>query len=388
MKPIVLIPARMASTRLPGKPLADIAGVPMIVRVWRQAVAAEIGPVVVAAAEREIADAIEAAGGRAVLTAPDLPSGSDRIFAALKTVDPAGRHDVVVNLQGDLPALDPAYIESVVDLSVPTGADIATLAAEIDDPADCDNPNVVKPVVVVGRGRRRGPRALFHARARAVGRRPAVSSCRHLCVHARRAGALRRLAAVAAGNAREARTIARAGSGHEHRGGARGQRAAQRRYSGRSRKSARSILERDEHDCIARQARRLPGRAGRLRQSRRARGAAACDAVPRPTFEDAADAVRSGETDLCIIPVENSLHGPHRRHPSSAARRRPAHRRRAFPAHPASIARLQGRKARRPEDACSARARRSANAARSSASSSSRLRTGTTRRAPRATSPN
>src|SRR5215471_17112460 len=104
MNPIVLIPARMASTRLPGKPLADIAGVPMIVLVWRQAMAASIGPVVVAAAEREIAAAVESAGGRAVLTEPDLPSGSDRIFAALNTVDPGRSHDVVVNLQGDLPA--------------------------------------------------------------------------------------------------------------------------------------------------------------------------------------------------------------------------------------------------------------------------------------------
>ena len=88
MNPILLIPARMASTRLPGKPLADIAGRPMIVRVWEQAMAAGLGPVVVAAAEPEIVAAVEAAGGRAVLTDPDLPSGSDRIFAALQTVDP------------------------------------------------------------------------------------------------------------------------------------------------------------------------------------------------------------------------------------------------------------------------------------------------------------
>src|SRR5690242_4041671 len=105
MKPIVLIPARMASTRLPGKPLADIGGVPMIVRVWSQAMAAGIGPVVVAAAEGEIADAVEKAGGQAVLTHPDLPSGSDRIHAALAGLDPGGKYDTVINLQGDLPAL-------------------------------------------------------------------------------------------------------------------------------------------------------------------------------------------------------------------------------------------------------------------------------------------
>lgn len=164
MKPIVLIPARMASTRLPGKPLADIAGLPMIVRVWQQAVAAGVGPVLVAAAEPEIVDAIEAAGGRAVLTAPDLPSGSDRIFAALEAVDPACQHDVVVNLQGDLPALDPSYVRAVVEALA--GADIATLAAEIGDPADLGNPNVVKPVVAWEADGRKG-RALYFTRARA-----------------------------------------------------------------------------------------------------------------------------------------------------------------------------------------------------------------------------
>src|SRR5476651_176162 len=99
MNPILLIPARMASTRLPGKPLADIAGEPMIVRVWRQAVAAGIGPVLVAAAEPEIVAAIETVGGKAMLTDPDLPSGSDRIFQALQKTDPNGGFDTVVNLQ-------------------------------------------------------------------------------------------------------------------------------------------------------------------------------------------------------------------------------------------------------------------------------------------------
>jgi 3-deoxy-manno-octulosonate cytidylyltransferase (CMP-KDO synthetase) len=162
MNPIVVSPARMASTRLPGKPLAEIAGVPMIVRVWRQAVAAHVGPVVVAAAEREIVEAIQKAGGEAVLTAPDLPSGSDRVFEALNKM--GGDHDVVVNLQGDLPALDPADIRAVV--AALGGADIATLAAEIDDPADFDNPSVVKPVVAWDAGGRLG-RALYFTRARA-----------------------------------------------------------------------------------------------------------------------------------------------------------------------------------------------------------------------------
>src|ERR1700758_372568 len=105
--PIIMIPARLAARRLPGKPLADIAGTPMIVHVWRRAVAADIGPVVVACGDREIADTIEAAGGRAVMTDPQLPTGSDRIHAAIADLDPDGAFDAVINVQGDLPLLDP-----------------------------------------------------------------------------------------------------------------------------------------------------------------------------------------------------------------------------------------------------------------------------------------
>jgi 3-deoxy-manno-octulosonate cytidylyltransferase (CMP-KDO synthetase) len=166
MNPILLIPARMASTRLPGKPLASIAGQPMIVRVWQRAVAADLGPVVVAAAEPEIVAAVEQAGGRAVLTQSDLPSGSDRIFAALKTVDPEARHDIVVNLQGDLPALEPQTIRAVVDALTLGDADIATLAAEITDPAERDNPSVVKAVVSWEADGKKG-RALYFTRATA-----------------------------------------------------------------------------------------------------------------------------------------------------------------------------------------------------------------------------
>jgi 3-deoxy-manno-octulosonate cytidylyltransferase (CMP-KDO synthetase) len=164
MNPILLIPARMASTRLPGKPLADIGGVPMIVRVWRQAMAAGLGPVVVAAGEPQIVAAIQAAGGRAVLTDPELPSGSDRIWAALQAVDPKGRHDVVVNLQGDLPALDPAQLQRVAGALEKSGADIATLAAPIDNDADRNNPAVVKAVVAWDADEKLG-RALYFTRA-------------------------------------------------------------------------------------------------------------------------------------------------------------------------------------------------------------------------------
>lgn len=162
----MLIPARLAATRLPNKPLADIAGEAMIVRVWRQAMAAKAGPVVVAAGDAPIVEAIIRAGGHAVLTDPGLPSGSDRIFAALESVDPGQVHDVIVNLQGDLPALDPAYVRAVIDALAVTGADIATLAAEIDDPADGDNPSVPKPVVAWQPDGRLG-RALYFTRARA-----------------------------------------------------------------------------------------------------------------------------------------------------------------------------------------------------------------------------
>ena len=166
MNPIIVIPARMASTRLPGKPLADIGGEAMISRVWKRACAANRGPVLVAAAEREIADVIEAAGGRAVLTDPALASGSDRVFRAVESTDRASEHDVVVNVQGDLPALDPGSIGTVLDALAATGADIATLAAEIRDDEDRTNPAVVKAIVSWSRNEKVG-RALYFTRAAA-----------------------------------------------------------------------------------------------------------------------------------------------------------------------------------------------------------------------------
>lgn len=114
MNPLFVIPARMASQRLPGKPLADIHSMPMIVHVWRRAVEADAGPVVVACAEPEIAEAITAAGGKAVLTRPDHPSGSDRVFEAVTIADPDAKHEIIVNIQGDLPTLDPAQVRAVL----------------------------------------------------------------------------------------------------------------------------------------------------------------------------------------------------------------------------------------------------------------------------------
>ncbi len=164
--PIVLIPARMASTRLPGKPLALIAGIPMIVHVLHRAQEASIGRVVVACAESEIADAVKAAGGEAVLTRPDHQSGSDRIFEALERLDPEQRHDAVINVQGDLPTLDPALPRAALALLKDHAVDIGTLAAEIRVAHERVDPNVVKAVVSTPPGARQG-RALYFTRATA-----------------------------------------------------------------------------------------------------------------------------------------------------------------------------------------------------------------------------
>jgi 3-deoxy-manno-octulosonate cytidylyltransferase (CMP-KDO synthetase) len=143
---IIIIPARMASTRLPGKPLADIHGVPMIVEVWKRAVAANIGHVLVAAAENQIAEVIRAAGGDAMTTEPRLPSGSDRIAAALALRDASRRFQYVVNLQGDLPTIDPLSMRRCLAGLTNESVDIATIAALIIDEADVANPNIVKAI--------------------------------------------------------------------------------------------------------------------------------------------------------------------------------------------------------------------------------------------------
>ncbi len=162
---IVLVPARLASTRLPNKPLADIAGQPMIVHVWRRAVEAALGPVVVACAEAAIADAIGRAGGTAILTDPDLPSGTDRIFEALREVDAEGRFERIVNVQGDLPTLDPAAIRRVVLTLDRLGTDIATLASPTEDEEDRAASSVVKAIIAFRPGDPTLGRALYFTRA-------------------------------------------------------------------------------------------------------------------------------------------------------------------------------------------------------------------------------
>lgn len=141
---IILIPARLASTRLPGKPLADIHGLPMIVHVLRRAQAAHLGEAVVATDSEAVAVAVEKAGGRAIMTRSDHVSGSDRIYEALEAIDPEHRIRIVVNVQGDLPTVDPADIRAAVRLLDDPAVDIGTLAAVIADPAELTNPNVVK----------------------------------------------------------------------------------------------------------------------------------------------------------------------------------------------------------------------------------------------------
>ena len=189
---LVLIPARMASSRLPGKPLADIAGLPMIVHVMRRAEAAAVGPVVVATDSPAIEAAVRAAGGRAVMTRPDHVSGSDRVFEALGKVDPAGQAEIVVNVQGDLPTLAPADIAAAAALLADQAVDIGTVAAEITRAEERDDPSVVKVV-----GSPAGPsrlRAVYFTRATApYGEGPLYH---HIGLYAYRRRALDRFVAL------------------------------------------------------------------------------------------------------------------------------------------------------------------------------------------------
>ncbi|ANA13702.1 3-deoxy-manno-octulosonate cytidylyltransferase [Acetobacter oryzifermentans] len=141
---LVVIPARLASTRLPRKPLADIAGRPMVLRVWDAAMAANIGPVVVAAADQEIYDAVTAAGGTAILTDPDLPSGSDRVWQATQAFDPDGKYDVLLNLQGDLPTFEPQALRAVMSVMANPMYDVGTLVAPVTSDAEKNAASVVK----------------------------------------------------------------------------------------------------------------------------------------------------------------------------------------------------------------------------------------------------
>ena len=191
--PVIVIPARLGSTRLPGKPLADIHGTPMIVHVWRRASEAGVGPVLVACAEIEIAAAIDDAGGRAVLTRSDHESGSDRVFEAVSAIDAEGRFDAVINLQGDLPTIKADTVRAALAPLAEAAVDVATLVAAISDAAEGYDPNVVKAVVSLAAGRTVG-RALYFSRAPApAGEGPLFH---HIGVYAFRRAALRRFVAL------------------------------------------------------------------------------------------------------------------------------------------------------------------------------------------------
>jgi len=193
MNPVIVIPARLSSQRLPNKPLALIGGVPMVVLVWQRAMAAGLGPVVVAVCEASVADAVRAAGGTAVMTDPDLPSGSDRVHAALQTIDPAGAHDVVVNLQGDLPTLPPAMLRDVLLPLAEGGFDLATLVAGITDGAEATAPSVVKAVCGFAEGAQTAP-ALYFSRASVPWGEGALYH--HIGIYAWRRAALARFVAL------------------------------------------------------------------------------------------------------------------------------------------------------------------------------------------------
>jgi 3-deoxy-manno-octulosonate cytidylyltransferase (CMP-KDO synthetase) len=165
VNPIILIPARLASTRLPNKPLADIAGLPMIVHVLNRARESVLGPVAVACAEPAIAEAVTAAGGRAILTDPALPSGSDRIYAALQILDPDGRFDTIINLQGDLPTIPPDFLSTVLRPLAEPKFDIATLVAPIITAEEASSPSVVKCACAFGPNQTMAP-ALYFSRSR------------------------------------------------------------------------------------------------------------------------------------------------------------------------------------------------------------------------------
>jgi 3-deoxy-manno-octulosonate cytidylyltransferase (CMP-KDO synthetase) len=188
---IILIPARMASTRLPGKPLAEIAGVPMIVQVLHRAQEAKVGDAVVATDSEAVAAAVEKAGGRAVMTRSDHLSGSDRVFEALDALDPEHRVEIVVNVQGDLPTIDPSDIRAALVPLNDAQVDIATLAATITDPAELTNPHVVKVLgSPVAPGRLHATR---FTRADATGPGPHYH---HIGLYAYRRAALERFVAL------------------------------------------------------------------------------------------------------------------------------------------------------------------------------------------------
>jgi 3-deoxy-manno-octulosonate cytidylyltransferase (CMP-KDO synthetase) len=189
MRPIVVIPARMAAQRLPGKPLADIGGAPMIVHAVRRALEADIGPVMVAAGDPEIAEAVAAEGARAVLTDPNLPSGTDRVLAALAAADPGEERDAVINLQGDMPFAPAEALRACAEILATRNCEMSTVVAPETSPEDRANVDVVKAVLSLAEGGREG-RALYFTRSTLYGDQPVF---RHIGVYGYRRAALQQL---------------------------------------------------------------------------------------------------------------------------------------------------------------------------------------------------
>ncbi|MCX8133356.1 MAG: 3-deoxy-manno-octulosonate cytidylyltransferase [Roseococcus sp.] len=193
VNPLIVIPARLAATRLPGKPLAEIGGKPMVVHVLERALAAGVGPVAVAAGEPEIVAAVQAAGGRAVLVAEEVPSGTDRVFRALAALDPEGRHDVVVNLQGDVPTLAPELLRAVLTPLHDPEVDIGTLVCPIADEAEANTASFVKAACAFVEGQAVAPVVYFSRTPIPWGEGP---RWHHIGIYAFRRAALARFVAL------------------------------------------------------------------------------------------------------------------------------------------------------------------------------------------------
>jgi 3-deoxy-manno-octulosonate cytidylyltransferase (CMP-KDO synthetase) len=193
MNPLIVIPARLAATRLPGKPLARIGNTPMVVHVMSRAIEAKLGPVLVACDAEEIATVVREAGGEAILTSPAHPSGSDRIWEAVEKYDPQGKYDVIINLQGDVPTLEPQLLHALLEPLADKAVDIATLATPITRLQEHTNPAVVKAVLSMAEGATCA-RALYFTRATA----PANDGPRyhHIGVYAYRRAALKRFVSL------------------------------------------------------------------------------------------------------------------------------------------------------------------------------------------------
>lgn len=305
MSTLVLVPSRLGSTRLARKALAPIAGEPMIVHVARRAAAASIGRVVVATDSREILDAVLAAGFEAVMTDESHPSGSDRIFEALRTLDPAGEVDVVVNLQGDLPTVEPETVRAVLRPLEDPACDIATVAVAITDEGDRTDPSVVKVV-----GSPLSPtrlHALLFTRATAPAGEGALYH--HVGIYAYRRAALERFVALPPSVLEEREKL------------------EQLRALENGLRIDAEIVEAvplgvDTAEQLEAARAQLAGSGEPTRQiafqgERGANSDMACrqmfgdalEPLPCPTFEDAFAALRDARADLAMIPIENTIAG-------------------------------------------------------------------------------